>query len=462
MSRIRTGYETAISHLTSDEFSYTAKDDGRVIEIDPKLKIVKIQYADKDIETGGKISLPLPSTEISHRFESHQQVGLIVGSEELKNFPIGKYFQVTSKIYAQVAHIERASSFDAIPDMIARRAAARLEKDLESGHRDSVCYIVFDLKPSTTSGEIDVITFGDDYSVAAGSYLKQTTIVNVIAGQSVKQGDIIAYNSGFFKPIPGTTQVAWKHGLNATVALIETSDTLEDGCIISEDFGQKLTMSPAHVRPLEITHDTVLSDIVPVGTELETTDPLCTLLDGDLADYTSPEEVNESFFGSFAEKPKAKSHGTLERIEVFYACPFHDLSESLQKLVTLTTKHHKGVEKAIAGTLKEGKIHGPGQVPVGLKYHGTDFQPGVVLVEFTIAETIPTAQGDKICLMNANKSVVSSVSKKPAVTESGVVVDIIYATTSIYNRIVNSPIVVGMTNRVLEALEKKIVSMNKK
>ena len=44
MSRYRTGYEKILPHRTSAEFSYTANENGQVLEVNDKLKLIKIKY----------------------------------------------------------------------------------------------------------------------------------------------------------------------------------------------------------------------------------------------------------------------------------------------------------------------------------------------------------------------------------------------------------------------------------
>lgn len=460
--RVRTGYESAIAHLTSDEFAYSAKADGVVIQINPKLHLVKIQHDDEPVETSGSLSLPLASTEIQNRKESGAIAGMFVHQDALKEYPVGKHFKINATTVAEVVDTHHVSRIEEIKDLSAQRNAKALGRALETGAEPGAYYISFKLIPSTRKGAIDVVRFGDDFSSVSGAYLKQTTVLNVVEGQRIKRGDIVAYNSGFFKPILGTSQVAWKHGVEATVALIETSDTLEDGCIISKDYGNRMTMSPAHMRSVDLDKDAVITDLVSIGEHVETSDILCTITEGDLAAMTMGGEVEDSeyaFFKNFKDQKSADYHGVVSRIDVYYACPFESLSESLQALVLKTSKYHKEVRKAMDGTLKEGTYHPPGEVPVGLKYHGVDFRAGVVLIEFIISETIPTGQGDKLCIMSANKTIVSTVVDNTPYTASGIPIDIIYATTSIYNRIVNSPIIVGMANRVLQRLEQDILKI---
>ncbi len=356
VSRIRTGYELTLAHRTSETFSYAARANGIITDIDVEHHVVKITYED---------------------------------------------------------------------------------------------------------GSIDAVSFGESYTSVSGSYLKQDVVLNVVKNEHVKRGDIVAYNSGFFTPEAGTKQVGWKHGVMANVALIEMSATLEDGCIISKELGSKLSMAPAHIRPVTIDNRTVMHDIVEIGSTVESTDILCSVEEGDLESLTLTDDLDTiAFLSSLNRKaPTAKYHGRVADISMYYACAYDLLHPSLQKFVKAQDKRHKAHAQGLEGTGRAGTYHGPGQVNVGLKYHGILFETNTVLIEFTITEDIVAGQGDKICLGLQSKTVISNSFEKNPVSESGVDVDVIFSSTSIMARIINSPYVIGIGNRTLEKMEADIVSL---
>jgi hypothetical protein len=59
--------------------------------------------------------------------------------------------------------------------------------------------------------------------------------------------------------------------------------------------------------------------------------------------------------------------------------------------------------------------------------------------------------------MNANKSVVSTVLEQPVTTESGETIDMLFGGSSISNRIVLSPTIVGIATRCMMDLEKEVI-----
>jgi len=88
----------------------------------------------------------------------------------------------------------------------------------------------------------DVIEYGKKRGDAAGSYLEHDIVLadGIKPGIQVKEGQILAYHAGFFKQDPITKNIAWSHGVSATVALMAKDVTLEDSNMITADFAEKL------------------------------------------------------------------------------------------------------------------------------------------------------------------------------------------------------------------------------
>jgi hypothetical protein len=61
--------------------------------------------------------------------------------------------------------------------------------------------------------------------------------------------------------------------------------------------------------------------------------------------------------------------------------------------------------------------------------------------------------------MSANKTIIADVHEQPLSTLSGVPLDVMFSGSSVGNRIVNSPFLVGCGSRVLEQAERTIVDM---
>lgn len=455
VSRVRTGFEKVVAHRTSEIFSVPAKADGKVIDVNEKLKIVKIQYVDTPIVPAGKIKLPYPSNTLAERFKTSKPVMMILSPEEIKKYHRDMFLEVDRSVNAKVFSIDAVKSVDGVPDEEALKAASATIKKLQDGAIDLVYVMWMELVGKTVPGQIEAIHFEDRFSNVSGSYLKQETRLNVVNGEEVKRGDILAYNPGFFVPNYGSKQVSWKHGVMADMAVMEVSATLEDGCLVSKPLSEKLVMSPAHVRTISIDNRTVIHKIVSEGDHLESTDKLCTIQEGDLAMASGTADPFELEFVSdlTQDSPRSKYAGVVAEISIYFACEYEDLDPSIKALVKKYDQKHRAIRSALVGTTRDGQHQAPGQVTPGLKYHGVDFIENTVVIEFIISEDMSLGQGDKIVVMNANKSVISAVMEKQPITESGRPLDMVFGTTSLYNRIVNSPFEVGAANLVLETTE---------
>ena len=69
------------------------------------------------------------------------------------------------------------------------------------------------------------------------------------------------------------------------------------------------------------------------------------------------------------------------------------------------------------------------------------------------------AIGDKGVFANQMKSIVSDVYTNSITTESGERVDAVFSYRGMLNRIVNSPILIGTTNRVLKHVSKQVADI---
>lgn len=448
VSRVRTGYEQTVAHRSSDVFAVSAEANGVVESIDDHLKIIRIKYDDKPITPVGRLKSPVAHDDLVSRFKDHLPINILATASAVKVFIRGAIYKVTDTIFAKVEAIARVTDVRELSDPAIEKAFPNLYKKLEL-KSEPVYGVLFALIPGFEPGDVDIIEYGEKYTHVSGSYLKQPIKLNIRAGERIKRGDIIAYNAGFFIPDPFSKQVSWKHGVLANTAIMELSATLEDGSLISREFGKKMKMSPAHLRGVTITSNTAITAMVEVGDEVETTDALCTIEDGEFYDEEDTGE-NLSFLANLnRETPRARYHGVVAEISIFYACDPSALHPTIQKILKGQMKEYRARIAAEKGTRKEGNFKPPGQVPVGLKYHGVAFDQDTVLIEFMITEDIVAGQGDKICIANANKTVISDTMEYAPYTRSGTVVDLIYGTTSTFNRIVNSPFIIGMINRLM-------------
>lgn len=448
---IRTGYEEVVAHRTSELFACPAQADGVVVAVDEALKLVKVQYVDQPKPVVGDFAFARHEREAQAELDRGQpamvlrlpaQPPLVVGG----TYRYGQRNLRVAEIL-QVRDPKQIPGFASLPAAVAASYTRYLAE-----HPDAALeYVRLEPDVVMVSGGIDVFQFGHKHTDVSGSVIGQTITLNVKVGDRVKRGDIIAYNSGFFQPDPDSRQVLWKHGVMATVALIELPLTLEDSCTVSQELSQQLTTSHGHTRQVVMKGGTVVHAMVGVGDHVETTDYLCVLEDSEL-DVLSlsddPETVE--FLNELNRKaPKARYHGKIAQIDVYHSCEISAMHPSLAKIVTAIQAHKAEVARAAGDTLKTDLFPMPSKLPVGTKYRGVEFEADTVLFLITVSETIDIAKGDKLCVMSANKTIVGGVMDQPVTTESGLTVDMLFSARSVQNRIVNSPMIVGIGNRCL-------------
>ena len=455
---IRTGFETVVAHRSNETFACIASRDGVVEHVDNDLKLIRIRYDQPVFKNKARITTPLSKQVILDHVASGRSLFVTRPIKDSKMFSKGAVFLVNDVEQFIVVESISFSTVEHVPDA-DKIPKAEYDALLKAG---AVVYIRLDPVKKASPEDIDIFQFGDKYTSVSGSFVRQVIVLNVAQGDRVKKGDIIAYNSGFFEPDPDSKQVTWKHGVMANVALMERSITLEDSCSISKELAAKLATSPAHIRTITIDNMTKLNSIVKIGEHVQTTDYLCTMEDGELDALFSDDDPDTlEFLAELNRKtPKAKYHGVIADIEIFHSCDFADLHPTIQGLARQLAMKKYRISKAAANTAKESVFLPPQKVPVGTKYRGVDFKDDtVVAIMFTITEEIGCIPGDKLVFMWANKTTIGEVTDMPQSTESGVPIDAVFAGASLQNRIVISPLVNGIGNRVMEKAQEDVVAM---
>jgi len=462
--RVRTGYEAVIAHRTSETFACVARQDGVVESIDNDLGVIKIRYVAKTYPIFN-LNLVAKSSDIKTAFtkaaakeiSDHHPIYVAQPDADTTEFKLHDIYLYTG-VLMQVSDILPLTNVDTFPMHEYLNSSA---KDIL---RKSTNPVLIKLIPIAhdPADEIDIFKFGTKFTSAAGSFIKQNVVCNVTPGEKFKRGDVLAYNSGFFELDPfDDKQVTWKHGVMSNVALIEGNDTIEDSNSIAPSFSARLSSSSSHLRTLELSSNTVIRDLKPIGSLVETTDLLCTLEDADIASLSDPENSSmlELLSSLNRKAPRARYHGHIAEIDVLYSCPLEAMHPSLSSLIQQINLRKSELAQLASQTHKASDYAKPGQVPAGTKYHGVEFTEDTIMLMFYITEDLDNGVGDKIVLGNQAKSVTAAVTEKEMTTESGYPVDVLFSSKSVNNRIITSPTTVGFTNRVLKYLEVKALQV---
>lgn len=296
------------------------------------------------------------------------------------------------------------------------------------------------------------IEIGRRYGNVVGTIVPHDVVCDLNVGDKIKEGDIVAYNSGFFQRDPlDPTQVLMKGGIMAKTAILEQSYTFEDASVISDRVAKQLNTRLTKIQTINVTFDQTIRNLVQVGTDVDVETILCTIEDSVTANNDLFDEDSlDSLKMLSSNTPKSKMSGRVERIEVFYHGDTEDMSESLLSIAKTADKERKKRLKGLGKTATSGQVDGSTRI---------DKDPLDVdsaAIRIYITGNVGAGVGDKGVFGNQMKSVFSNVMSGINQTESGEDLDALFSYMSISNRIVLSPEVMGTTNTLLRVMSKKV------
>lgn len=300
-------------------------------------------------------------------------------------------------------------------------------------------------------------------------WVTQKMELTVKQGDTFKRGDILCYNNEYFQKDPFTKQVDWKHGVHANVALIDNNKTYEDSSAITESLSEKLQIQPVQVRTITLTKNTFVHECAKEGDVVGVNDFLMIFEDATIADTISikgGKDGNQQYQEALTQlaelnrsTPKAKIAGKIVKMDAFYSCPINEMHPTLAKIVKESIKMKNTRAKFSKGALNAANHSESNILAKGTKFRGVMFEEDTVVIQFFIQESINAGTGDKLVLDSSLKTVISYTLDSTPVTESGIEIDALFSATSIGNRIVNSPVLVGGGERVMEKLEQDCLDM---
>lgn len=304
-------------------------------------------------------------------------------------------------------------------------------------------------------GEIVSVELGRRFGTAAGFVFPHSVITGLKEGDRVKEGDIVSYNENYFRVNPlNPKEVVWKAGVLVKTAIMESPDTLEDSSVISERVSHLLRTKSTKVRDIVLHFDQSVRNIVKVGQKVDSDSILCTIEDSVTADN---ELFDESTIDTLrllsAQTPKAKYHGVVEKIEVFYNGEKEDMSDSLRELANASDRERSRTLKNLGRTVTDGSVDS------SMRVGGDPLEMDTLVVKVYVTGEVPAGVGDKGVFGNQMKTIFGRVMSGVNQTESGEDLDAIFGMTSIADRMVLSPMLIGTTNTLLRVLSKHVAKV---
>lgn len=299
------------------------------------------------------------------------------------------------------------------------------------------------------------LPLGRVFGNAPGIVIPHELVTEFKVGDKIKVGDIASYNSNYFQPdMFDKGQVIWKSGVLTTVALMESPDTHEDSCAISEKFGGMAATATTYQRDVVVSFEQGVANVLKAGDSVTSESILCTIEDNVSSDDTLFDaKTLEALKLLASATPKAKNKGTIERVEVYYNGELEDMSDSLRAVArqsdTAMSKRSKSLGK--------GRL--TGAVGSGIRIEGEPLLKNTMTIRFYITADVSCGVGDKLVFANQMKSVIGRVMSGTNKAEDGRELDAIFGYASISNRIVDSPIIIGTTNALLKAISQQAAEL---
>lgn len=313
--------------------------------------------------------------------------------------------------------------------------------------KDSVMEVVY------ADGSKEGYKLGVKHGNVSGELIPHHYVTDLPVRHEFKEGDVLVWNKGFFtRDFFAPTNVSMLSGCQATVALMEGNDTLEDGSAISEDLGKRLTTRVAKRKGILVDFDQEVTNLVKEGDHVEFDSVICTIMESALAGLAQTDESLAALSKLSNTSPKAKFAGDITKVEIFYMGKLEDMSDSLRALAEADNVKRTKMQTALNST-KAGMT---GAVNKSTFIAGEKLLPNTVIISVYIDHDLGTGIGDKIVVANQLKSVPGRVLEGVNKTAEGEDIDLIFGWRSINDRIVRSCIVQGTMNAVLTEISQSL------
>ena len=324
--------------------------------------------------------------------------------------------------------------------------------------KDNICLIKYKNKDITS------FEFGTKMGEVSGTILNHHIKLLVKEKSKFKKGDVLAYNTGFFKYDHIFKTLNWKHGVFGNIAIVEKDETLEDGSAFTVDFANNFDFDSIYMRPIKITSDLSIIDHANIGDVLEYQDNLINLEYKDISTIKLDEidqnvdEAKDLLQELNRISIKSKHKGELIKYKIYYTGDLNEFDKSVIDFVNKYTKKNDSLYRS----MKQSKVAEEyiiiSKIESGTRIKNIQVNENELLILFYISEKIDTSVGDKFILDSSLKSVNCKLYDNIE-TKSGIKLDGIFGATSVFNRIILSPIKFGILERILEKIEKTAIKM---
>jgi len=261
---------------------------------------------------------------------------------------------------------------------------------------------------------------------------KHTLVSNVNLGTKVYKDYVITYDESFFTPdVYDRSRVVYRQGNTVRVAFIENIESFEDSAAISKSLSKIMSTNSIKSKSTLITKQQTISNMLKIGDKVEHDTPLFIIADKDFDTRGLDAKTLEIIQGIKTSAPKAGVRGVIEDIKIFYNTDVTELSDDLKYYI----------EKSDGRLLSS--IGFTGQVDSGYRIKGRPLIAGDIEIKILIKVEDDMGIADKAILGNQLKCTIGDILDDVR-DEDGKMIDVVFSTKSMSNRIVLSPIKIGL------------------
>lgn len=282
-------------------------------------------------------------------------------------------------------------------------------------------------------------------------------------GQTVKEGQILAYDAKSFSGRVGSGQVAYNMGCLTKVAIMTTEDGFEDSGICSEWLSEAMASNIVVCKDITLPASTNILFIANKGQAITEGEPVLIFQnaydDKDaniLLKNLNDEDGDVSEIGRNVVKSKVT--GRISNIKVYRTCDIDEnMSDSMKKIVTGYERDVNKLKKIAneCSNADQIQLTEADKLPPTGKLKHVDG----VRIEIYMEYHDKLSVGDKISNLNANKNIImSQYSNEDAPYTDfrpNEPIDAVSSCSAIDGRMICSPFLVGGLNKLMIELSRK-------
>lgn len=215
-----------------------------------------------------------------------------------------------------------------------------------------------------TDGTYDTVDLGDRFEKNSNmGFLIHSVMKMVYAeNESFKEGDILAYMPEYFSG--KGNNIDYHPGVLSKVAVAPGDFAYEDATLITETLSEKCAARINIREDYAFEKNATIFKLVHIGDHVVTGDSLIEYMEGfndpDTSDFLANlgASIGTDAFENYTnDKIETLNTGVVTNVEIFYNCPFEELSPSFQKIIEEYRKQRIDRQKAVEGKNFSSNVH---------------------------------------------------------------------------------------------------------